>query len=128
MLLRSEQAKVKDQASPVVLVETGNTLCRMLLHDDISEMAIRDLQDRQVLVDKLDEDDPQRLEWLRLIAKAFVEQCVYDQAVERINELVRVLPDDVERDSWKARLAEIHMLQGNLAAAEASLREEDDSQ
>ncbi len=91
-------------------------------------MAIRDLQDRQVLVDKLDEDDPQRLEWLRLIAKAFVEQCAYDQAVERMRELVRVLPDGVERDSWKARLAEIHMLQGNLAAAEATLRQEDDSQ
>ena len=127
MMLQREHHRLSPRATPLVVLETGNALCRMMLDDHAPAHAIRKLQVLQSAADSLETRDPIRIEWLRLFAEALVEQCAYEEGVTRIRELIALLPHGTDRDRWAARLTEIQLLQGDLGAATASLAQDDQS-
>jgi hypothetical protein len=124
IILLGEQRRMRNRASPTVVLGTGVALCRMILEDHASDTAERELSELRPLADKLEAHDPIRIEWLRLLSRTFLEECMYEQAAASINDLLRVLPENSERLEWKACLAEAHLLQGALIAADDVLRDE----
>ncbi len=123
-VLWGEYNRVRSRASVAHVLRVGYFLAQMMLDDRAPDIALSILHDLRPLAIALSDSDAAKLGFVRLYAQALVEQCAVDAAIEQIDEVVRLSGDDTERQTMRVRVAELHLLQGDLERAEHALGDE----
>jgi hypothetical protein len=114
MRLLSEFNRLKSKVSEEVCLNVALRLAEMMIDDEMSDFALRHLQEFNPHFSRLLDGNPMKLKFLRLWAVSLRDRCLYTDAVATFEEIARTSDQEMERSIAMAEIAEMHLLQGEL--------------